>query len=49
MKTNNSKDVAIALINKMIEYQRNIDKKENPTPAEVRHVNILRTIIKTSK
>jgi len=37
-----SKDIALSLIKKMVEYERNIDKKENPTAAEKRHVEFLR-------
>jgi hypothetical protein len=50
MTTNkNSKPVAIALINKLIKYEQSIDKKSAPSAAELRHVKMLRTIIKNSR
>jgi hypothetical protein len=37
-----SKDIALSLIKKMVEYERSIDKKDNPSAAEKRHVEFLR-------
>ena len=37
-----SKDIALSLIKKMMEYEMSIDKKDNPSAAEKRHVEFLR-------
>lgn len=39
-----SKDIALSLIKKMIQYEQSIDKKDNPSAAEKRHREFLRAI-----
>jgi phage terminase large subunit GpA-like protein len=43
-KSARSKDVVLALISKMIEYQVQIDEKQQPTDSEIRHVQFLRSL-----
>jgi len=44
MKKVSSKEVAIALVNKMITYEQKIDNKKTKNEAEKRHINFLRAL-----
>lgn len=39
-----SKDIALSLLKKMIQYEQSIDKKQNPSAAEKRHKEFLRLL-----
>ena len=43
-KEHDAEKVALRLIAKMVDYERRIDEKEQPSEAELRHVAFLRAM-----